>query len=310
MKARLPRWAASMPCSRRTSRSSPPSRRRTASTPAATAPRAPTATACWRGRRARRSSARARCTGPTRSTSRRCSECAALLVGTHDFTAFTPTDTYHVRFERDVYAAYWRARDGGVLEFWIEADTFMRHMNRMLVGTMLEVARGRLLGGRLRAAARGRAARGGRPDRARARAVLRRRRLPRRAAAQPSGLSAAGSPSARSRGPPAPTVVGIASDLVAAGRHVGRARGSPRARPHSALGRLPRRARQHVLDPADLRPGISSVASTAFVVERAAACSSVGPSVNPSRRRISRRAALVTPSLLVHWILSSFRACV
>jgi tRNA pseudouridine38-40 synthase len=71
-------------------------------------------------------------------------ECAALLVGAHDFTAFTPTDTYHVRFERDVYGAYWRARDGDLLEFWIEADSFMRHMNRTLVGTMLEVARGRL----------------------------------------------------------------------------------------------------------------------------------------------------------------------
>ncbi len=70
--------------------------------------------------------------------------CAALLVGTHDFTAFTPTDTYHVRFERDVYAAHWRARDGDLFEFWIEADTFMRHMNRTLVGTMLAVARGRL----------------------------------------------------------------------------------------------------------------------------------------------------------------------
>jgi tRNA pseudouridine38-40 synthase len=88
-------------------------------------------------------------------------ECAALLIGTHDFTAFTPTDTYHVRFERDVYAADWRARDGGLLEFWIEADTFMRHMNRTLVGTMLEVARGRrapddfkrLLAGAPRAAA-------------------------------------------------------------------------------------------------------------------------------------------------------------
>ena len=30
-----------------------------------------------------------------------------------------------------------------MLEFWIEADTFMRQMNRVLVGTMLEVARGR-----------------------------------------------------------------------------------------------------------------------------------------------------------------------
>ena len=30
-----------------------------------------------------------------------------------------------------------------MLEFWIEADAFMRNMNRVLVGTMLEVARGR-----------------------------------------------------------------------------------------------------------------------------------------------------------------------
>lgn len=71
-------------------------------------------------------------------------ECAELLVGTHDFTAFTPTDTYHVRFDRNVYAAGWRAADRDLLEFWIEADTFMRHMNRVLVGTMLDVGRGRL----------------------------------------------------------------------------------------------------------------------------------------------------------------------
>jgi tRNA pseudouridine38-40 synthase len=32
--------------------------------------------------------------------------------------------------------------DGDLLEFWITADTFMRHMNRVLVGTMLEVATG------------------------------------------------------------------------------------------------------------------------------------------------------------------------
>lgn len=84
--------------------------------------------------------------------------CAELLVGTHDFTAFTPTETDHVRFQRDVFAARWDLH-GDLLEFWIEADTFMRHMNRALVGTMLEVARGRrtlssfaaLLEGRARA---------------------------------------------------------------------------------------------------------------------------------------------------------------
>jgi len=68
--------------------------------------------------------------------------CAAALSGTHDFTAFTPTDTYHERFERDVLAASWR-REGDMLEFRIEADAFMRRMNRVLVGTMLEVAGGR-----------------------------------------------------------------------------------------------------------------------------------------------------------------------
>jgi tRNA pseudouridine38-40 synthase len=68
--------------------------------------------------------------------------CAQRLHGTHDFTAFTPTETEHTRFERHVVNAKWLA-DGELLEFWIEADTFMRHMNRVLVGTMLEVASGR-----------------------------------------------------------------------------------------------------------------------------------------------------------------------
>jgi tRNA pseudouridine38-40 synthase len=68
--------------------------------------------------------------------------CARALVGSHDFTAFTPTQTEHVRFERDVMRAEWR-RVGDVCEFWIEADTFMRHMVRVLVGTMLEVGAGR-----------------------------------------------------------------------------------------------------------------------------------------------------------------------
>ena len=68
--------------------------------------------------------------------------CAAALPGDHDFTAFTPTETDHVRFERTVLRAEWVDR-GDLLEFWIEADAFLRHMNRVLVGTMLEVAGGR-----------------------------------------------------------------------------------------------------------------------------------------------------------------------
>jgi tRNA pseudouridine38-40 synthase len=68
--------------------------------------------------------------------------CAAAVAGRHDFTAFTPKETDHVRFERDVAAARWEDR-GDILELWIEADSFLRHMNRTLVGTMLEVAGGR-----------------------------------------------------------------------------------------------------------------------------------------------------------------------
>jgi tRNA pseudouridine38-40 synthase len=70
--------------------------------------------------------------------------CAAALVGTHDFTAFTPTRGDHVRFQRDVLRAEWVEERSGMLGFWIEADTFMRHMVRTLVGTMLAVAGGRM----------------------------------------------------------------------------------------------------------------------------------------------------------------------
>jgi len=68
--------------------------------------------------------------------------CAAALAGRHDFTAFTPAETYHTRFDRKVLAASWE-REEDVLAFRIEADSFMRAMNRVLVGTMLEVAAGR-----------------------------------------------------------------------------------------------------------------------------------------------------------------------
>jgi tRNA pseudouridine38-40 synthase len=69
--------------------------------------------------------------------------CASALLGCHDFTAFTPSETEHTWFRCDVARAEWRS-DGDLLEFWIEADMFLRHMNRALVGTMLDVASGRI----------------------------------------------------------------------------------------------------------------------------------------------------------------------
>ena len=69
--------------------------------------------------------------------------CAAALAGEHDFTAFTPTQTEHRRFERVIGSAAWLDESDRVLAFEITADAFMRSMIRVLVGTMLEVAGGR-----------------------------------------------------------------------------------------------------------------------------------------------------------------------
>jgi tRNA pseudouridine38-40 synthase len=62
---------------------------------------------------------------------------AALLPGEHDFRAFTPTETQHEVFRRNVLDARWEQR-GDRLDFTIAADSFLRHMVRALVGTMLE----------------------------------------------------------------------------------------------------------------------------------------------------------------------------
>jgi len=64
-------------------------------------------------------------------------ESADLLLGKHDFRAFTPTETQHQVFTRTVESAVWHRR-GDALEFEITADSFLRHMVRTLVGTMLE----------------------------------------------------------------------------------------------------------------------------------------------------------------------------
>jgi tRNA pseudouridine38-40 synthase len=64
-------------------------------------------------------------------------DAADLLLGEHDFRAFTPAGTRYESFTRIVEAASWHRR-GDALEFEITADRFLRHMVRTLVGTMLE----------------------------------------------------------------------------------------------------------------------------------------------------------------------------
>jgi len=68
---------------------------------------------------------------------------AALLPGEHDFTAFTPAETQHQVFLRLIHRAAWERR-GDHLHFTVTADSFLRHMVRTLVGTMLEAGPERL----------------------------------------------------------------------------------------------------------------------------------------------------------------------
>jgi len=62
---------------------------------------------------------------------------AAALAGKHDFRAFTPAQTQHQVFVRNVVQAEW-IRRGDHFDFEITADSYLRHMVRSLVGTMVE----------------------------------------------------------------------------------------------------------------------------------------------------------------------------
>jgi tRNA pseudouridine38-40 synthase len=62
---------------------------------------------------------------------------AVLLLGEHDFRAFTKTETHHEVLVRVVQDARW-IEEGDVLAFEITANSFLRHMVRTLVGTMLD----------------------------------------------------------------------------------------------------------------------------------------------------------------------------
>jgi len=66
-------------------------------------------------------------------------ESASLLAGEHDFRAFTPSGTRYETFRREVLRAAWAER-GEHLDFEIEANSFLRHMVRTLVGTMIDLA--------------------------------------------------------------------------------------------------------------------------------------------------------------------------
>ena len=92
---------------------------------------------------------------PARIDEARLADSAEFLLGEHDFTAFTPSESRHRSFVRVVARAEWHLREDH-LDFEITADSFLRHMVRALVGTMIDLPpdhMARLLEGRPRAEA-------------------------------------------------------------------------------------------------------------------------------------------------------------
>ena len=74
---------------------------------------------------------------------------SASFLGSHDFLSFRATGSSAKTTVREVFEAHWSTRDASgspdaLWEFWVAADGFLYKMVRLMVGTVLDVAQGRL----------------------------------------------------------------------------------------------------------------------------------------------------------------------
>lgn len=69
-------------------------------------------------------------------------EASKHLLGRHDFSAFRAIDCQAKGAVRELRVASWESR-GDELAFTVEGTAFLKHMVRNLVGTLVEVGRGR-----------------------------------------------------------------------------------------------------------------------------------------------------------------------
>jgi tRNA pseudouridine38-40 synthase len=67
---------------------------------------------------------------------------AANLLGTHDFNSFCAAQCEVEDRVRTVTGASFRREAGGMIVFRIEADGFLRHMVRNMVGTLVDIGKG------------------------------------------------------------------------------------------------------------------------------------------------------------------------
>ena len=77
-------------------------------------------------------------------------EAAEILIGEHDFSSFQAAHSSADHPVRRVYAAQFRLEADHV-QFEVSADGFLRHMIRIIMGTLLDVGRGKLAPGDLKA---------------------------------------------------------------------------------------------------------------------------------------------------------------
>lgn len=70
-------------------------------------------------------------------------EAASFLEGPHDFSSFCATGTHVIGRDRTVMKIDIKSGPDGFIRIWIEADGFLRYMVRNIVGTLVDVGRGK-----------------------------------------------------------------------------------------------------------------------------------------------------------------------
>ncbi len=80
---------------------------------------------------------------PHKLDAERMNECAARLVGKHDFSAFMASGSKIVDTEREIYSAQ-VVRDGEKVVFKILGNGFLYNMVRIIAGTLVDIERGKI----------------------------------------------------------------------------------------------------------------------------------------------------------------------
>ena len=70
-------------------------------------------------------------------------QAAAKLLTYSDFTSFAKLNSNNKTNNCRIMDAHWSVEDDGILRFTIRADRFLRNMVRSIVGTLVDVGRGR-----------------------------------------------------------------------------------------------------------------------------------------------------------------------